>query len=118
MYGSDSWPIKVLDERRLDTAEIRMLSWMCGITWKINPKTNNKTPSDNIRPSLKVVEVVEKLRSNRLRRYGHVVRKDETIVARGVLDLQIEGYKRKGKPKMEWVDCVNNDMKLNEETIA
>ncbi|KAD5318012.1 hypothetical protein E3N88_17958 [Mikania micrantha] len=32
MYGSDCWPIKKIQERKLETSEMRMLRWMCGHT--------------------------------------------------------------------------------------
>ncbi|KAD3338326.1 hypothetical protein E3N88_33847 [Mikania micrantha] len=31
LYESDCWPIKKTQERKLDTTEMRMLRWMCGL---------------------------------------------------------------------------------------
>jgi hypothetical protein len=62
----------VRDERRLYVTEMRILKWMCGMT------RMHRIRNEYIRGSLKVAPVSEKMRSNRLAWYGHVMRKDET----------------------------------------
>jgi len=38
MYGAETWPIKKAQEKRLDTTEMRMLRWTCGITRRDSEK--------------------------------------------------------------------------------
>ncbi|CAB3222369.1 unnamed protein product [Arctia plantaginis] len=83
---------------------MRMLRWMCGVTQM------DKVRNEYIRGSLKVAPLDEKLRSNRLSWYGHVMRRDEENVAKKVLGMRVEGYKRRGRPKKRWMDCVREDM--------
>jgi hypothetical protein len=69
LYGSECYATKVRDERRLHVTEMRMLRWMCGVS-----------SNEYIRGSLKVAPVNEKMRSNRLAWYGHVLRRDESHI--------------------------------------
>jgi hypothetical protein len=48
-----------------------MLRWMCGVI------RIDRIRNDYIRESLELAPVTEKMRSNRLALYGHVMRRDE-----------------------------------------
>jgi hypothetical protein len=76
LYGSECWATKVSDERRLHVMEMRMMRWMCGVT------RMDRMRNEYIRESLKVAPVTEKMRSNRLAWYGHVMRKDESHITK------------------------------------
>lgn len=64
-----------------------MLRCMCDVT------RMDKVKNDYIRGSLKVVPVDEKLRSNGLIWYGHVMRRDEQNIDKKVLSTEVDGYK-------------------------
>ena len=49
-----------------------------------------------------MVEISKKAQERRLRWYGHVMRKDEDCVVRRVLDMEVEGRRRRGRPKRKW----------------
>ncbi|KAJ8709025.1 hypothetical protein PYW07_008851 [Mythimna separata] len=105
MYGSECWAVKKTDEKRLHVAEMRMLRWMCGVT------RMDKVRNEYIRGSLKVAPVTEKLKGNRLSWYGHVKRRDEMHVTKRVMNLHVDGWRGRGRPKKRWMDCVKTDMK-------
>ena len=65
-YGAECWALKMEDERRLKTTEMRMLRMICGKTLK--DKMNN----EKIREMTGVVRLEEYLREKRLRWLGHV----------------------------------------------
>jgi hypothetical protein len=71
LYGSECWATKVRDERILHVTEMRMLRRMCGVT------RMDRIRNEHIRRNLKVAPVFEKMKSNRLAWYGHVIRRDE-----------------------------------------
>lgn len=102
LYGSECWAVKKTDEKRLHVAEMRMLRWMCGVT------RMDKVRNEYIRGSLKVAPVTEKLKGNPLSWYGHVRRRDET---QAVINLHVEGWRGRGRPKKRWMDCVRTVMK-------
>ena len=98
LYGSKCWATKVIDHKRLHSAEMRMLRWMCGVT------RMDKVRNEYLRGSLKVAHVTEKLRGRRLRWYGHVMRRDESYVTKRMLNCKIDGYKCKGRQKRDgWI---------------
>jgi hypothetical protein len=73
---------------------------------------------------LKVASVTEKMRSNRLAWYGHVMRRDESHITKRVLTMNVDWHperrgrkmKRKtcsrGRPRKRWMDCVKDDMNM------
>ncbi|XP_045764478.1 uncharacterized protein LOC123866821, partial [Maniola jurtina] len=93
LYGSECWAVKGKDERRVHATEMRMLRWMCGVT------RMDMIRNEYIRGSLKVAPVVEKMRSNRLAWYGHVMRREESHITRRMLNMHVDGEKRRGRPK-------------------
>ena len=65
-----------------------------------------------IRGTVKVVEVSKKVQEARLRWYGHLKRRvGEDHVARDAMDMEIVGQRRRGRPKLRWIDCINGDMR-------
>ena len=63
-----------------------------------------------IRGSLKVVEASKKIQEGRLRWYGHLLRRDENHVGRYAMDMEVQGRRRRGKPRKRWRDCVREDL--------
>jgi hypothetical protein len=59
-----------------------------------------------IRGSLKVAPVSEKMRSNRLAWYGHVIRRDESHITKIVMSMNVD------RPRKRWMDCVKDDMNI------
>ncbi|KAJ8729865.1 hypothetical protein PYW07_016903 [Mythimna separata] len=92
LYGSECWTVKKMDEKRVHVAEMRMLRWMCGVI------RMDKVRNEYIRGSLKVVPVTEKLKGNRLSWYGQVKRRDEMHVTKRNLNLQVDGWRGRGRP--------------------
>ena len=91
-YGGECWALRIEDERRLITTEMRMLHLICGKTLKDNEK---------VRELAGVDEMKEFLRGPRLRWLGHVERMDENRGPAKALHFQMDGSK-KGRPKNRW----------------
>jgi hypothetical protein len=106
VFGSECWATKVRDERRLHVTEMRMLRWICGMTrmdWIRN---------EYITGSLKVAPVSEKMRSNRLAWYGHVIWRDESHITKRVMTMNVDEHPSRGRPRKSWMDCVKDDIKI------
>ena len=57
-----------------------------------------------------MVQASKKITEKRLKWYGHVSRmKDEHIVRR-MLDVEIPGKRRRGRPNLRWKDACKRDM--------
>ena len=52
----------------------------------------------------------EKTREARLRWYGHLRRKDDGYIGRGMLMMDLPGKRKRGRPKRRFMDVVKEDM--------
>ena len=75
MHGSETWPVRKENVVALQRAEMRMVRWMvrCGV------KLKDRVPSKKLRERLGVDDIALVLQQNRLRWYGHVLRKDDWV---------------------------------------
>ena len=81
-----------------------MLRFAMGVTRK------DKIRNEHIRSTVKVEQLGMKMREGRLRWYGHVMRKDQEYVGRKIMEIELPGKKRRGRPKRRFVDVVKEDM--------
>ena len=104
LYGAETWATKKVHEARLNVTEMKMLRWMCGVT-KLD-----KIRNERIRGTVKVTEISKKVQERRLQWYGHVMRRDEDYVGRRVLEMEVQGRRRPGRPRRRWMDSVKEDL--------
>ena len=85
---------------------------LCGV------KLKDRLPSKELRERLGVDDIALVLQQNRLRWYGHVLRKDDEDWAKKCLEHEVEGSRPRGRPKKTWKEVVREDCqarKLNKE---
>ena len=46
----------------------------------------------------------------RLLKYGHVMRRDQEYVGRKMMEIELLGKRKKGRPKRRFLDVVKEDM--------
>ena len=78
---------------------------MCGGT-KLD-----KIRNERIRRTTKVVEITKKLQERRMKWYGHVIRREEHYVGRMAMVMQVQGRRKRGRPKRRWLDKVKDTIK-------
>ena len=71
LYGSETWPTKIDDIRKIQKSEMRMLRWMTGVS------LSERKSNEWVRNMLAIDDIGEVMRRNRLRWFGHVERRDE-----------------------------------------
>jgi len=71
LHGSETWPARKENEVAIQRAEMRIVRWMC------NVKAKNRVPGKELRERLGIDDIILILQQNRLRWYGHVLRKEE-----------------------------------------
>ena len=98
LYSAETWTTTRGQEARLDVNEMRMLRWMCGVTQR------DKIRIENIRTT-RVAQASKKITEKRLK-CGHVVSVKEQHIVRKMLDVEIPGERRRGRPNLRWEDCV------------
>ncbi|GJW41786.1 retrovirus-related pol polyprotein LINE-1 [Tanacetum coccineum] len=105
LYGSECWPITKALANRMEVAELRMLRWTCGKTML------DMIPNGCIGGSLECETIINKMREEWLRWFGHVRRRPQSTPVRRVEALVVDDMRRRGRPKLRWDDRVKLDMK-------
>ena len=77
---------------------------MCGVTRR------GKIRNEHIRVTTRVVQASKKITEKRLKWYGHVRRMKEEHIVRRMLDVDIPGKRRRGRPSLRWKDACKRDM--------
>ena len=108
-YGAECWTMKKKDEMLMNKTEMRMLRWIQGVSLREHKR------NEEIREAATVQPIETHLMQKRLRWYGHVRRRDESHISRIVLDMEVEGVRPRGRPKlrMRYMDTIKRDIKKN-----
>ena len=73
-----------------------MLRFAIGVTRK------DKIRSEYIRGTIKVKRLGIKMREDRLRWYGHVMRSNQEYVGRRVMGMELPGNGKRGRPRRDF----------------
>ena len=84
-YASECWAMKVTNKKKIATTEMRMLRGILGVSRRDHMR------KEEIRRTLHLSPIDEVMRSDRLRWFGHVQRRDAPNVTRRVMELAIPG---------------------------
>ena len=87
----------------MEVAEMKMLRFVMGETRK------DKIRNEHIRSTVRVERLGMKLREGRLRWYEHVMRRDQEYVGRKMMEMELPGKRRRGRPK-RFLNVVKEDM--------
>ena len=88
----------------MEVAEMKMLRFAMGVTRK------DKIRNEHIRSTVMVEWLGMKMREDRLRWYGHVMRRDQEYVGRKMMKMELPGKRKRGRPKRRFLDVVKEDM--------
>jgi len=105
VYGSETWPMKVEDNRRLERTERVMVRRMCGVT------LSDRIKSDELIGRLGIESVTEVVSRGRLRWFGHLERMDGENWVTACRKIKVEGKVGRGRGRKTWQECVNVTMK-------
>ena len=83
LYATEALPITKFQKKKADTAEMRMLWWLRGITRK------HRVENETVRKELGVENVSDKMRVKKLRWFGHVLRSEEQGLNKRVMELKV-----------------------------
>ena len=88
----------------MEVAEMKMLRFAMGVTRK------DKVRNEYIKGTIKVERLGMKMREGRLRLYGHIMTRDQEYVGRRVVEMELPGKRKRGRPKRRFLDIVKEDM--------
>ena len=105
LYGLETVALTSRQVAELEVAELKMLRFSLGVT------RMDKIKNEYIRGSAHVEQLGQKVREARLRWYGHVRRSEVGYIGRRMLEMELPGKRRKGRPKRRYMDAVREDMR-------
>ena len=88
----------------MEVAEMKMLRFAMGVTRK------DKIRNEHIRSTVKVERLGMKMREGRLKWYRNVMRRDQEYVGRKMMEMELSGKRKRGRPKRRFLDVVKEDM--------
>jgi len=83
LHGSETWPVTKENVVAIQRAEMRMVRWMCGI------KLKDRLPSKELRERVGIDDIALVLQQNRLRWYGHVLRKEDDDWVKKCMEYEV-----------------------------
>ena len=104
LYGMETVPTTKKQEASLEVEELKMLRWALGVT------RLDKIKNKHVRGTAHVRQFGDKARETRLRWFGHVKRRDEAYVGRRMLEMDLPGRRKRGRPKRRYMDVMKEDM--------
>lgn len=110
-YGAESWPLQDKHKSRITAAEMRYLRRIVGRTRR--DRVRNVTT----REELETEPLVETIQRKQLRWYGHVVRMREERLPRKIMEARREGKRRRGRPRLTWLDTIKNMVERKGKSI-
>jgi hypothetical protein len=113
-YGSEVWTLTKENELSLRIFERKIIRKIYGpikmnVEWKI--RTNEEI--ENI---LENENIVRFIKAQHLRWLGHVARMGEDRLPKRILQEKIFSSRRRGRPKLRWLDDVKKDLHIMKVT--
>ncbi|VDO91084.1 unnamed protein product [Heligmosomoides polygyrus] len=81
-----------------------MLRWACG--WTRQDRVRN----EDVRTVMKTAPIQLKMREQRLRWYGHILRRQEDHPTKLALNFEAPGKRLRGAPRKRWRDVIKRDL--------
>ena len=107
MYGCESWTVKKAERRKIDAFELWCWRKLLRVPW--TARRSNQSILKEIRPGCSLEGLMLKLK---LQYSGHLMRSAESFEKTLMLG-KIEGRRRRGRPRMRWLDGITNSMYMS-----
>ena len=104
MYGLETVGVTKKQVEEMEVAEMKMLRFAMGVMRK------DKVRNGYIKSTVKVERLGMKMREGRLRWYGHVMRRDQEYIGRKMMEMELPGKRKKGRPRRRFLDVVKKNM--------
>ena len=108
-YGSESWTITKEMEERLRIFERKVLRKIFGPVY--DKEILRARYNHEIYELYKETDIVKTIKIARLRWLGHIYRMEENNYCRRITLNQPEGVRKRGRPKLRWMDNVTEDIR-------
>ena len=107
MYRCESWPIKKAECRRINAFELWCWRRLLTVSW--TPRRSSQSILKEINTEYSLQGLMLKLK---LQYFGHLVQRADLLEETLMLG-KIEGRRRRGQPKMRWLDGIIDSMDMS-----
>ena len=107
MYGCESWTVKKAERRRIDAFELWCWRRLLRVPW--TARRSNQSILKEINPVISFEGMMLKLK---LQYFGHLMRRADSLEKTLMLG-GIGGRRRRGRPRMRWLDGITNSMDVS-----
>ena len=106
MYGCESWSVKKAECRRIDAFELWCWRRLLRVSW--TTRRSNQSIL-KISPGISLEGMMLKLK---LQYFAHLMRRVDSLEMTPMLG-GIRGRRRRGRPRMRWLDGITNSMDVS-----
>ena len=107
MYGCESWTVKKAEWRRIDASEL--WCWRRLLRVPSTARRSNQSILKEIDPGISLEGLILKLK---LQYFGHLMQRVDSLEKTLMLG-GIEGRRRRGWPRMRWLDGITDSMDMS-----
>ena len=107
MYGCESWTVKKVEHQRIDAFELWCWRRLLRVPW--TARRSNQSVLKAINPGISLEGMMLKLK---LQYFGHLMRRADSLEKTLMLG-GIRGRRRRGRPRMRWLECITDSMDVN-----
>ena len=107
MYGCESWTIKKAEHQRTDAFKVWCWRRLLRVPW--TARRSNQSILKEVSPEYSLKRLMLKLK---LQYFGHLMQRTDPFKKTLILG-QIEGWRRKGRQRMRWLDGITNSMDMS-----
>ena len=107
MYVCESWTVKKAERRRIDAFELWCWRRLLRVLW--TTRRSNQSILKEISPGISLEGMMLKLK---LQYFGHLMRRVDSLEKTLMLG-GIGGRRRRGRPKMKWLDGIMASMDVS-----
>ena len=107
MYACESWTVKKAERRRIDAFEVWCWRRLLRVPW--TARRSNQSILKEINPGCSLEGMMLKLK---LQYFGHLMRRVDSLEKTLMLG-GIEGRRRRGRPRMRWLDGIMDSMDVS-----
>ena len=104
LYGAESWELTQRLEHLLRACDRRMLRYMASVSLA------DRMSSLEVARRCGVRLLEDALRERRLRWFGHVIRRKGEGALGAVLNVEVAGSRRRGRPRKSWLKNMEEDL--------
>ena len=106
MYGCESWTIKKSERRTINAFELWCWRRLLRVPW--TARRSNQSMLKEISPGISLEGMMLKLK---LQYFGHLMQRADSLEKTLMLG-GVGGRRRRGRPRMRWLDGISNSMDM------